>query len=228
MSETRGRRSQIAASSRSSAARTDARRTRAPADGAKPFLPDHGRRPRRAQPNQTRPTGFSAEPPSGPAIPVTLTATSAGEALSAPSAIARAVASLTAPCGGERRRRHAEQLDLGFVRVDDEAPLDDRGRAGDLGQERRRSARRCRIPPSRSGGRGAAAVEQGGGPGRGRGQVRPALGIRASSAASGRGAAFAPHRRSKSFAQSGFAPALAAIAGRASSAAWRILAVTSG
>ncbi len=47
--------------------------------------------------NHTVPTGFSAEPPPGPATPVTETAISAPRRRRAPSAIAQAHASLTAP-----------------------------------------------------------------------------------------------------------------------------------
>jgi hypothetical protein len=46
----------------------------------------------------TRPTGFSGVPPSGPAMPVTATPTSTPAAFSAPAAIAAAVSSDTAPC----------------------------------------------------------------------------------------------------------------------------------
>ena len=58
--------------------------------------------PRRAQPNQTRPTGLSALPPPGPATPVTLMARSARDRATAPSAMARATGSLTAPCAAIR------------------------------------------------------------------------------------------------------------------------------
>ncbi len=43
------------------------------------------------------PTGFAGVPPPGPAIPVTATASVAALRASAPSAISRATASLTAP-----------------------------------------------------------------------------------------------------------------------------------
>jgi hypothetical protein len=46
----------------------------------------------------TVPTGFSADPPSGPAIPVIATAVSASKRSSAPWAIASATGSDTAPC----------------------------------------------------------------------------------------------------------------------------------
>ena len=49
------------------------------------------------QPNHTVPTGLSAVPPVGPAIPVTATATCAREWATAPRAMARATGSLTAP-----------------------------------------------------------------------------------------------------------------------------------
>ena len=54
--------------------------------------------PRLASPNQTSPTGFSALPPPGPAMPVTATLTLARDRARAPSAIARATSALTAPC----------------------------------------------------------------------------------------------------------------------------------
>ena len=69
----------------------------------------------------TSPTGFSGVPPPGPAMPVIATARSAGEWASAPSAIARATSSLTAPSRCDQRRRHAEELGLRLVRVGDEA-----------------------------------------------------------------------------------------------------------
>ena len=53
--------------------------------------------PLSATPKHTVPTGFSAEPPPGPAIPVIPTAVSAPKRASAPSAIARATGSDTAP-----------------------------------------------------------------------------------------------------------------------------------
>ncbi len=52
----------------------------------------------------TSPTGFSAVPPPGPAMPVTETATSAPSRARAPAAIAAAVSAETAPC---RRNRSA-------------------------------------------------------------------------------------------------------------------------
>ena len=48
-------------------------------------------------PIQTVPTGFSRDPPPGPAIPVVLTAIDAPVLARVPSAIAFATASLTAP-----------------------------------------------------------------------------------------------------------------------------------
>ena len=50
------------------------------------------------QPNHTVPTGLSGEPPVGPATPVTATLTWAALRCTAPSAMARATGSLTAPC----------------------------------------------------------------------------------------------------------------------------------
>src|ERR671917_987814 len=61
-------------------------------------------------PTKTSPMGFSSEPPSGPATPVTESPKSAPEALRAPSAISRATGSETAPwsmiraCGTPSRR----------------------------------------------------------------------------------------------------------------------------
>lgn len=46
----------------------------------------------------TRPTGFSGEPPVGPAIPVIASASSTSHARRTPSAIAAATSELTAPC----------------------------------------------------------------------------------------------------------------------------------
>jgi hypothetical protein len=60
----------------------------------------HGALPgsrRMAHAKQTVPTGLSGVPPSGPAMPVTATATCAALCDSAPIAIARATGSLTAP-----------------------------------------------------------------------------------------------------------------------------------
>jgi hypothetical protein len=51
----------------------------------------------------TVPTGFSSVPPSGPAIPVIATAVSASKRFSAPSAIASATGSDTAPCSSISR-----------------------------------------------------------------------------------------------------------------------------
>src|SRR5262249_31452989 len=54
--------------------------------------------PRRTLANQTSRTGFSALPPSGPAIPVMASASSLPLARAAPRAIASTVSRLTAPC----------------------------------------------------------------------------------------------------------------------------------
>jgi hypothetical protein len=54
--------------------------------------------------------------------------------LSAPSAMAAAVASLTAPWAASSIGSDAEKLDLGFVRVGDEAALEPAGTAGDRRQ----------------------------------------------------------------------------------------------
>ncbi len=54
-------------------------------------------RPSRATAKWTKPTGFCALPPPGPAIPVIETAIWAGEAITAPWAMARATGSDTAP-----------------------------------------------------------------------------------------------------------------------------------
>ena len=50
---------------------------------------------------------------------------------------------------GDQRRRHAEHLGLGLVRVGDEAALEPVARAGERRCRRRRSGRRCRTRPSR-------------------------------------------------------------------------------
>src|SRR5882724_2845275 len=68
-----------------------------------------------AQANHTVPTGLPGTAPSGPAIPVTATATCAPERRRAPRAIARATASLTAPWAfntdiGTPRRRTFDSL----------------------------------------------------------------------------------------------------------------------
>ena len=57
-----------------------------------------------AQQNHTVPTGFPGPPPSGPAMPVTATAYEAPVRLIAPRAMARATASLTAPCAHKSER----------------------------------------------------------------------------------------------------------------------------
>ena len=56
----------------------------------------------------TVPTGFSGEPPPGPAMPVTATATSAPARARMPSTIASATGSLTAPCAAMRSGGHAQ------------------------------------------------------------------------------------------------------------------------
>ena len=71
----------------------------APAPTPLPALPT-----RRPTQNQTVPTGFSSEAPSGPAIPLTAIETSAPLTRIAPAAISRTVASLTAPCSSSVRR----------------------------------------------------------------------------------------------------------------------------
>src|SRR6266851_4591042 len=53
---------------------------------------------------KTRPTGFSALPPPGPAMPVTATATSTPSRSRAPDAIAAAVSAETAPCRSRTSR----------------------------------------------------------------------------------------------------------------------------
>ena len=68
-------------------------------------------RPSSATPNQTVPTGFAALPPPGPAMPVTETASvDARAARAAPSAMARATGSLTAPCSAISAGIDAQQL----------------------------------------------------------------------------------------------------------------------
>ena len=130
-----GYRLPTAASSRSSPTLTEARRT-----ASRPMSPNRSSRatvgaPRRAQAKWTSPTGFAAVPPSGPAMPVTLTATSARERLERPLGHRprRLLADRAVP--RERRGRNAEQLLLGRVGIDDEAALDHVGRARNLRQQ---------------------------------------------------------------------------------------------
>ena len=59
--------------------------------------------PSAANATKTVPTGFSLVPPPGPAIPVVAKANVAFASFRAPSAIARATSSLTAPCSEMRR-----------------------------------------------------------------------------------------------------------------------------
>ena len=100
------------------------------------------------RPRNARPTGFSADPPPGPAMPVTATAIIAlhWRARPAPSRAA-------AP----RRRRASqvswdvEHLDFGLVGIGDEASVHDIGRSGDLGhcpddQAARAAFSRCHFP----------------------------------------------------------------------------------
>ena len=75
----------------------------------------------------TVPTGLSSVPPPGPAIPVIATAVSAPKRLIAPSAIASATGSDTAPCVGDQVGFDAEQFGLRLVRVGDHT-------AGDVGR----------------------------------------------------------------------------------------------
>ena len=104
------------------------------------FAMQRRRHPCAATARCTRPTGLAAVPPPGPATPVTATAVSAWECAIAPSAIARATASLTAPCMAIRSARHAQAFGLGLVGVGDEAALDHVGGAGDFGQQSRDQA----------------------------------------------------------------------------------------
>ena len=64
---------------------------------------------RRSTAMNTVPTGFSAVPPSGPAMPLTAIAQLAPVRARAPSAISITVASLTAPCGLQRLGADVEQ-----------------------------------------------------------------------------------------------------------------------
>ena len=86
----------------------------------------------------TRPTGFSAVPPSGPAMPVTASASSARCAVAAPR---RPSPRPSASRHRAMRRRcsaggHAEHLDLGLVGIGDEAAVEHRGGPGNVGQRR--------------------------------------------------------------------------------------------
>lgn len=93
------RRSQARAASRSrpSAWATLARRTSRRPSAPNSTVAVAVSMPRPARPKQTRPSGLLSDPP-GPAIPVMETARSARERSSAPSAMARATSSETAPC----------------------------------------------------------------------------------------------------------------------------------
>ena len=105
--------------------------------------------PALAQANQTRPTGFSAVPPSGPATPVTLTATSArGFERTLRHRPRRRLADR--PVRPNRLGRNAQQVFFGFVGIDHEAALDDRGRAGDFREEPRDEAAGATILRVRS------------------------------------------------------------------------------
>ena len=93
----------------------------------------------------TSPTGFSAVPPPGPAIPVTETATSAPSRSRAPAAIAAAVSAETAPCRSSISSGHAELARLHLVRVRDDGADEDVARARDRRQPRRHEPARARL-----------------------------------------------------------------------------------
>jgi len=96
--------------------------------------PDHG--PLRVAPSPGEPdvpTGLSGVPPSGPATPLTAMAMSPPNRSSAPAAISRTTASLTAPASARRLRIHAEQPCLERVVVDDGATEEPAGTARQVG-----------------------------------------------------------------------------------------------
>ena len=106
----------------------------------------------------TRPTGFASLPPPGPEMPVVATARSAPKRARAPSAIARATGSDTAPCSREQRLGHAEQRALRGVGVGHDAAQEVVRRAGHVGELRRRRARPCTTRPPRRARRARAAA----------------------------------------------------------------------
>ena len=119
---------------------SEQRRLRRPRPGCRDGLPGNidsaglDRLAASATASHTVPTGLSGLPPPGPAMPVTATARSTPSAPLAPSAIARATASLTAPSRREQRRVHAEERALELVRVGDDPTDEDVGASGDLGE----------------------------------------------------------------------------------------------
>ncbi len=78
---------------------------------------------------------FSGVPPPGPAMPVTATASCALELATAPSAMARATLSDTAPSVSISFAGTPSMSDLARIGIDDEAALEHIRRAGDFGQQ---------------------------------------------------------------------------------------------
>ena len=104
-----------------------------------------------ASPNHTRPTGFSAEPPPGPAIAGdrqrdARRATGRARRPPSPARSSRE----TAPCVSSVAPAHAEHLHLGVVGIGDEAAVDDIATSRRCRSAPRRSCRRCRIRPWRA------------------------------------------------------------------------------
>ena len=128
-----------AASSISSAVSTAAEPDRAARQRTEPPLQSRPcSPPRRAEAKWTRPTGFSAVPPSGPAMPVTRDReVGGGMGEGALRHRARRRRADRALSRRGRRLGHAEHLLLGVVGIDDEAALDDRRRAGNFRQQAR-------------------------------------------------------------------------------------------
>ena len=87
-----------------------------------------------AQQNHTVPTGFPGTAPSGPAMPVTATARCAPVRRSAPRAMARATASLTAPSRREPSADTPRLRTLGLVAVGDESLAEPLRAARHVGQ----------------------------------------------------------------------------------------------
>ena len=131
--------------------RTSARRpaAAAPASAAR-------RRARRRR-SRRSPTGLSAVPPSGPAMPVIPTPTSAPKRAIAPSASAAATSGETAPWRSISAASTPASAVLAAFGVDDQAAEHVRRGARALGQPAGQQARRCTTRPTAI---GAGPVEQ--------------------------------------------------------------------
>ncbi len=105
----------------------------------------------------TVPTGFSALPPLGPAMPVSESAMSAPETRLAPSAMAPRTSALTAPCPRSTSSSTPRRLRLGAVRVRHRVEQEEVARAGLAREHVADEPARCttRRSPACSRGRGA-------------------------------------------------------------------------